>query len=245
MEFSYSGYFHLVDVLREKGYSICSYDDCDETKRGAILRHDIDYSLEKARKMAVAEGERSIRSTYLLLVSCDFYSVFSLKGQRIIDSILDSGHEIGLHFDECRYPEEIGDPERIKERIIKEAQLLSMSIGRPVTKVSMHRPSKNIIESDLSIPGIINTYSKKYFEEYKYVSDSRRRWREPIEQYISDETYDKFQILVHPIWYNETEITIDETVRELIIDASYERYDELNNNIKDLDGIIKKESLFG
>lgn len=161
----------------------------------------------------------------------------------MLDSILSCGHEIGLHFDEVRYPEAMGNAEAIREKILLEADTLSRAVGRPVTKVSMHRPSKNILESNLTIPGMVNTYSEKFFREFKYLSDSRRRWREPVEEIISEQRYERLQILLHPFWYYEKETDLKESVAFFINSANLERYDELNDNLSNLSEILNRDEV--
>ena len=73
-----------------------------------ILRHDVDFSLEKAWEMACFEQENEIFSTYFVIVSCDNYNIFSRKKQKILRDILAYGHTIGLHFDETVYGKDMG-----------------------------------------------------------------------------------------------------------------------------------------
>ena len=48
--------------------------------------------------------------------------------------------------------------------------------------------------------------TKVFFDgEIKYVSDSRRRWREDVDGIIAEKKFDKIQMLVHPLWYYEKE----------------------------------------
>ena len=126
-----------------------------------------------------------------------------------------------------------------------EAQVLTKVVGKDVTKVSMHRPSKEIIGADLKIPGIINTYGSKYFKEYKYLSDSRRRWREPVIDLINRKQYERFQILVHPFWYNENELSLQDTVYRFINSANGERYHSLSENFTDLSDVMKESDVRG
>ena len=107
----------------------------------------------------------------------------------------------------------------------------------------MHRPSKEIIESNLTIPGMINTYSSKFVNDFKYVSDSRRRWREPVDEYIINETYNKIQILTHPFWYNETELELRDSILGFIESSKRYRYDILNNNFSNLEEIMNKDDI--
>lgn len=244
MEFTYSAYTGLVRLLQETGYEVKGYDDYAGSERCVILRHDVDNSLEKALDLARVEHQMGgVKSTYFLLLTGDFYNVFSLKGMKIIEGILACGHEIGLHFDEVRYPESMGNADVIREKILMEADILSKAVGRPVTKVSMHRPSKSILESNLAIPGIINTYCEKFFKEFKYLSDSRRRWREPVEEIIREQRHERLQILLHPFWYNERETDIRESISFFVNKANLDRYDELNENISNLSEILHRDEV--
>lgn len=243
MEFTYEGYSGLLKKINQYGYTVASYDNCDLAKKCVILRHDIDYDITKTVRIGKIEKEMGVKSTFFLLISSDFYNVFSTSGACIIDRIQDYGHDIGLHFDEQRYQDDFGCTDRIREHILEEARVLEKAVGNPVTKVSMHRPSKEIIESNLTIPGMINTYSSKFVNDFKYVSDSRRRWREPVEEYIINETYNKIQILTHPFWYNETELELRDSILGFIESSKRYRYDILNNNFSNLEEIMNKDDI--
>lgn len=151
---------------------------------------------------------------------------------------MDNGHTIGLHFDEVRYPELLGDVEAVKGKIVEEAELLGRAIGGKVDIVSMHRPSQFVLEADLDIPGMINSYGQIYFKEFKYLSDSRRRWRENVDEMIESGRYERLHILTHPFWYNETEEDIYETVSKFINGGNDFRYQVMESNITDLKSIM-------
>ncbi len=107
----------------------------------------------------------------------------------------------------------------------------------------MHRPSKSIIDTDLIIPGMINTYANCFFNDMKYVSDSKKTWREPVEQYVAEDRYDRFQILVHPVWYNDKETSLEESVRIFVENGLFDRYNSLEENITGLDQILPRSRM--
>ncbi len=243
ISFTYDSYIGLLRLLKDEQYRFDSYEEVDLPGKAVIMRHDIDNSLEKAARMShveTAEFGDELKSVYFLLISSDFYNVFSLKNLKFIERIIQDGHEIGLHFDEMRYPEHIGNTEVLSGFVKNEADILSKCIGLPVTKVSMHRPSKGLLEADLLIPGMINTYSSRYFNEVKYLSDSRRNWREPVEKIIKSGEYSKLQILVHPFWYEEKESDMKETITSFINSAVVERYDSFDENFTDLVAVLRR-----
>lgn len=240
MEFTYNSYGKLIRLLQDKGYLIVNYNNHIISERCAILRHDVDNSLEKACKMAEIEKELNVSSTYFIMLSNSFYNVFSKKGTQSLRHILECGHEIGLHFDEKVYPEFFGKIDEIKDKILTESSILSYATGRKVRSVSMHRPSKEMLNADLQIDEMINSYSKLFYKEFKYVSDSRRRWREPIEELVAFRDINKFQILTHPFWYNEKEYDIKRSVSVFVNSAILERYDSMADNITDMRAIMEK-----
>lgn len=111
--------------------------------------------------------------------------------------------------------------------------------------MSMHRPSKNILDADLKIPGIINSYGQILFKEFKYLSDSRRRWREPVDEIIASKEYNRLHILTHAFWYNNEEIDIHDSVSGFVNNGNLERYQWMESNITDISSIMKKTEIIG
>lgn len=243
MRFTYSDYENMLKLLLDNGYAVADYNTHSKFDKCAILRHDIDYDLEKALPFAKLEKECGVKSTYFVLVTSDFYNVFSSSSQGVLNSISGLGHNIGLHFDEVRYPDLFGKPERLKEKILIESELLSKATGLAVESVSMHRPSKQILEANISIPGIVNSYSDEFFKNFKYLSDSRRNWREPIEEIIKNQKYARLHILTHAFWYAEKNMDINETIRTFVFKGNISRFDILSDNISNLDDILRREEI--
>lgn len=243
MEFTYNAYRGMLDRLKRHGYEITSYKNWQETNRCVILRHDIDNDIEKAVRLSSVERLGRTVSTYFVLLTSDFYNVFSKKSSDGLKRIIADGHTIGLHFDEVRYPEISGDVEAIREKILEEADLLSRAIGSRVDIVSMHRPSKFVLEADINIPGMINSYGQTYFKEFKYLSDSRRRWREPVDGIIESEEYERLHILTHAFWYHEKEKDIHDTVSHFINSGNDARYQAMESNIRDLSSIMDESEI--
>ncbi len=235
MNFTYRDYRALIGLLRDNGYAFSSYVNYPGTGKCVILRHDIDYSLEQAVKLARLEKELGVRSTYFVLLSSDFYNPASSSSYRNLHELLDLGHNIGLHFDETAY-----DYDRfgIDYYIRKEARILSDLIDVNISSFSLHRPNRFTIETQIRIPGLINSYGEEFFNGFKYLSDSRRHWREPVEEIIQKGEYEKLHILTHAFWYHEEDRELSATVREFIRSASREREGTLKDNITDLEKIL-------
>lgn len=242
MHFTYEAYRNLLSLLRKQGYAFETYHTWRETPCCVILRHDIDTCLSQAVKLAEVEAEEGVQSTWFVLLRTDFYNVFSRSGREALDRIRSLGHEIGLHFDEASYVPAL-TPEELPGRAAEEAELLSALLETPITTVSMHRPSKATLEADYHIPGLVNSYGKTFFHDFKYLSDSRRRWREPVEEIIRSGEHDRLHILTHAFWYHETEENLSRTVGGFIRAATEERCRLMAENITDLSSILQESEV--
>lgn len=241
MSFTYQSYCDMLDLLKKQGYRLADYREGIPAQRSVILRHDVDTSLDKAVKMARIEAEKGVRSNYFILLTTDFYNAASSKGQQSVRHILELGHAVGLHFDETLY--EALSPRELSGAIRREADILSHICRYEISTVSMHRPSKKMLDSDFFVPGMINVYGQTFFKDYKYVSDSRRNWREPVLDIIASGQYDHLHILTHPFWYGGRESDIHDTVKGFVNHANRERYDTFRDNITRLEDIMKESEV--
>ena len=244
MDFTFEWYKHLLKLLSEHGYHFTDYHNWKQIKNPVVLRHDIDNDLSKALEMAELEATwGGVKSTYFVLISSDFYNIFSIKNTKLIHQIQNCGHEIGLHFDEMKYPQAVGNIDKIREEIIKEANILSYITECPVTTVSMHRPSRAVLDADLKLSNIINSYSQIFFHEFKYLSDSRRHWREPVEDIVSSEKFERLHILTHAFWYYKEEKSMHDTIKEFVNNANSKYYHAFYENFTDLESVMKSEEV--
>lgn len=241
MEFTLEDYRKLLNTSLEIGYKICSYDNIDDFERGIILRHDVDFSPIKALEVAKIEHELGVKSTYFVLLSTEFYNVFSNESAEIFKDILSMGHEIGLHFDEQRYT--TTSLEQIKENIYNEAEILGRALSTQINVISMHRPSKFTLDASIELEGFINSYSKKYFKDMTYISDSRMHWREDPIALVSKNQTNKIHILTHPFWYSDELENIQSKLKKFLNEANVYRYTLLDKNFRDLHEYIKLEDL--
>ena len=240
MEFTYSGYKNLLSKLKEHEYSFIGYDEAIHINNGkhVILRHDIDTDPRKALKLAELENENGVGSTYFVLITNDLYNAFSRENRDIFRKIIQLGHTIGLHYDEEAYPGEIGNEKAVCKNIIAESKMLADAVNQPVSIFSYHRPSKQILDAQIKINGMINSYGELFFHDFKYLSDSRRRWREPIDDIIDKEQYRNLHILTHAFWYGTENIDIHDTILNYIKMADKDRYEIMSENISDLFSIV-------
>lgn len=243
MEFTTKAYIDLLNILKHKGYHFCLYCESDTVKKSVIIRHDVDFSLEKALEMAKLEHDLGVKSTYFILLSTNFYNIYSKDSFEKIKQIYSLGHEIGLHFDEKRY--DIQTIRDMQNSVELEAEVLGKLLNAEITVVSMHRPSKLVLENDILFHQIINSYSSKYFKSMKYVSDSRMNWREDPIETIESGKYEKLHILTHPFWYSTEIETMEAKLKDFLKQSISERYDFMYDNFTELDQVIDWKEITG
>ena len=236
MKFTKEAYLELINYYYSLGYRPHNIDSTNSNN--LIIRHDVDYSLSLAHRFAEFEAENGILSNYYILMSSDFYNPGSLKSSSILHSIIKMGHSIGLHFDESKY--DYSNTDELIKYIYHEKSNLEEIINMSVTSLTFHRPINSLFELPEIIDGMINLYSKRYFN-YNYFSDSRRDWRrDPFEIYKQNEPV---QLLVHPIWFEtDGNNTIEclNLFQEEVVKDYWHNVDANITNLEDLKNSLSK-----
>ena len=236
MEFTYQAYMDMLTSLKDNGYENADYFTSENFEKCAVLRHDIDMSIDKALQLAKLEASAGVKSTYFVLLGTHFYNIAERENRQKLIEIKELGHDIGLHFDELNYPASTD----VEAAILNEASVMEQLLGVEIKTVSMHRPSKETLAANYQLKGeLVNSYGSIFFNSYKYVSDSRMRWREDVMDIIKSNAFPKLHILTHAFWYNDEELPIGEILRLFIANAGKERYSALHDNLTDLDSIIE------
>ncbi|NLD19031.1 MAG: hypothetical protein GX663_02125 [Clostridiales bacterium] len=239
MEFTYNSYGRLITLLGDNAYEISNYKNFENKLKPVILRHDIDWSIDKGLRLAEFEASLGVSSTYFVMVTSPFYNIAERNNIEKLKKIVKLKHEIGLHFDELNYSEDCYNAnEGIEGLVQKEATILGTILNTKVSSVSMHRPSEETLNMDYQFEGIINSYSKKFFREFKYVSDSRGRWRENVCEIISSNKYNRLHILTHAFLYSVEGENISDATKKFINSANKERYKMVADNITNVDELV-------
>lgn len=194
-----SGYAELLSALRALGYECCTLDQVRPVEGQLFLRHDVDLDLRFAADMAELEALNGFSSTYYVMVSSEFYNVFTFDSLSCLRRIVEAGHEVGLHFDSvgCR---DITDD--LDSKVKCEMAYLGAAVGRPVRSISFHRPIPALQNMDRTVAGYLHTYMPKFFSEMRYFSDSGGGFR--FGHPLSHESIQRrapLQLLTHPIWW--------------------------------------------
>lgn len=204
--FSLDGYAALIRGFLDAGYKFIFFDGAPAQPQTIIMRHDIDFDLAQARALAQREQALGIKSTYFFLVRTELYNIFSKDGSNHIRSIIDMGHDIGVHFDTTAYADQSSDS--LRAGVQQEMKMLADWFGIVVKALSFHRPNPAVLADgagEITKP-YLHAYQDIYTKHRVYFSDAQGLWRfgHPFDS-DAFKSGAPLQILTHPIWWRKGE----------------------------------------
>jgi hypothetical protein len=215
--FSLAGYRSLLQSFIDLGYESADYFTIRPNEKTIIFRHDIDFALGPAVKIAEIESEMGIQSTFFVLVSTEFYNLFSKENRVLLARLQGLGHRIGLHFDRSVHS---GDLSKQEKAARIECSVLENLIGSEVLVTAFHLPAQS--PEVLGRPGLfadrIHAYAPEFFTDIGYVSDGAGFWSHghPL-QHPSVANGSSLQLLTHPyLWDGEYDASPLERIQSVI-----------------------------
>ena len=165
-----------------------------------LIRHDVDFSVSSALRMAALEADLGLSATYFLLFSAD-YNLLAPANSRFPRELVEMGHEVGLHYDSAAVAALA--PDDGVELLRAEAALLGMLAGAPVRVIARHSPGFGG-RDPMEGTEFINAYGPRFTTEITYISDSCGAWRDhAVEALGADELPSNVQLLIHPIFWDD------------------------------------------
>ena len=219
---SRKGYSALIGKFLELGYQARDFPSVESNCQHLVLRHDIDMSIESAVNISKIEHTLSVSSIYFVLLRSPLYNALSVRALSGMKTILQLGHDIGLHFDASLYA---SDRELLESACKIECEILEALLQHPITVISFHRPDHTLFGLEGKFADRIHTYAPEYFDEITYCSDSKGAWHHghPLDL---DAVKEKraIQLLTHPIWW-DTDSSIEPVIRlDRLVAGNYEQY---------------------
>ena len=74
MDFTLPAYGRMIEKLVANGYRISGYAEVQAEAQHLILRHDVDFDLDQALRMAEFEARNGWRAHYFVLLRSAFYN---------------------------------------------------------------------------------------------------------------------------------------------------------------------------
>lgn len=200
-DFTESAYSNLLSLAKEQ-YTFIDYTSDLNREKIILWRHDVDFSVHRALRLAEIESEHGVASTFFFQLSSFFYNIFERAVLERIRRIMKLGHTIGLHFDPSLYEGVSKEP--VLEKMAWEKTVLENLFETTIHAVSFHNPNYDdwLSVDAHTLCGMVNTYSRFFKENFGYCSDSNGYWRfESIESVLRSRKHSRFQVLTHPGWW--------------------------------------------
>lgn len=197
-------YRELVVRMLDQGYRFVPFT-LDVVEPGddpaAFLRHDIDYSLTCAVKMAAINAGLGVKGTFFIRVRSTSYNCLAPPSREALRRIAEEhGQHIALHFS---VDGGTLSRETLRERLVEDFAILKRVAPDAVSVFSWHNPAatfedgEDIMRAD--IPGFVNAYGRFAGGMHPYVAESNMRYSVPELRAIIDRREPSLQICFAPI----------------------------------------------
>ena len=240
--FSYAEYRNIITLVKQNLPIMDFSEVSEEINSFCVLRHDIEFSIDRALKMArIEHDDLGIHSTYTVQLRNNTYNALSQKNIEAIGEIEEMGHYIGLHQNP---PSDIPD-DHLVDYIMKDIETLEHYYGFEVDRYAFHRYGSNpgILEKYVEVPDKINCYAEDFFHYFSgekpedlrvhYLADSNHDWKygHPFNVDYWD-LPQKMQLLTHPYSWTENGYENISNFTKLIKERNEELLLDMNTETK-------------
>lgn len=213
-DFTEESYLKYLRLAKEK-YVFRSYTDFNKNENFILWRHDVDFSMHRAKRLAEIENSENIKSTYFIHLHSEFYNVFESEISGLMHQIIKLGHYIGLHFDTHYYS--INNESGLEEKMEFEKGILEKAFDIKINVFSFHNNTPFTLScKKWSYAGLINTYAEYFQTEVKYCSDSNGYWKFDRLEDLLLANNKNLHVLTHPEWWQQTTMSPFDKIKRCV-----------------------------
>jgi hypothetical protein len=230
-DFTVDHYSKLL-LLAKKRYNFIFFNEINKQQSFILWRHDIDFSIHRAYRLAQIESELGIKSTYFIHLHNEYYNIFEKEISLLVKKIISLGHQIGLHFDTHYY--NIENESELNSKLLFEAKLIKKLFDINVKVFSFHNTTQFTMScQNWKYAGLINTYANFFQKNVEYCSDSNGYWRyNRLYDILSVSTSNQLQILTHPEWWQEEVMSPWERIKHCIDGRSFKNKKQYQDHLR-------------
>ena len=225
--FTLDHYREIVQLAKDQGFQfILHKDEFVPERKDIIWRHDVEFSLDIALKMAVIEHGLGVKTTYFFQIHSEFYNIL----ERYMSDILRDIQLLGHHIDSHYY--DVQDEETLERTIRQDKKYFEAVFGLELDAFSFHETTPFILSCQKDFYGdMLNVYSGKIKSNYQYCADSTGFWRyEILDEVLLDPKVQHLQVLTHDAMWSERVLSPRQRVRSSIqanADRVKAQYDDI------------------
>lgn len=229
-DFTLDNYKKLLILACER-YSFRFFDE-EYTKSSILLRHDLEFSVPIALKMAQIEADLGIKATYFVQLHSEFYNTLEKQNIQDVKEIQKLGHQIGLHFDSHFW--NIKSENQLERYITLDMNILEQYLEVEIKAFSFHNNTDFTLSCRKEkYGGLLNVYSDYFRSYYAYNADSLGYWRfERLEDRLREAKEESLQILIHDGMWQEKEMPPRRRVFKVIDDNATRLKKLYDNHLK-------------
>ncbi len=214
-DFTRDNYARLLELALAR-YNFRTYRDHDRAQGSVLWRHDLDFSIHAAVKLAEIEARQGVIATYFFLLHSEFYNFLERECVELARRIVALGHRVGVHFDHQFWS--VTNEDALAKALDFEKAILERILERPVDAFSFHIPdalSDRFRAEEYA--GLTNTYSAYFRNEVGYCSDSNGYWRyRRLEDVLRSSADARLQVLTHPEYWQDDVMSPRERVERCV-----------------------------
>lgn len=240
-EFTYEEYRNIIRTVKEC-CCVTDYKGALNADSFCVIRHDVEWSLPKALKIAQLDAEEGVQSSFFIQFESDCYNPFSENSKEIVKQILHLGHKVGLHYRQKKGV-------NAGSEIYYQTAVMQQQYNTTIDAFSIHRPNANTQYEKIKVYRLLNAYGEKFFERtsepdkavVKYISDSKQRWKYGYPDKAFLREHKKIQLLMHPFSWSEKAVTMTENFQSILNEKNdstkavfkneFTRYTEIEDEI--------------
>lgn len=199
MNYSLQSYRLIIERALASGYDFAPFTEAPTpAARRIYLRHDVDYSLKLALRLAQINAQLGVRGTFFVLLRSQVYNLLSSWSCEIVGRIHELGQHIALHA-----VVRGSAPEQVGANLLADFEFARSNLPMLSPVFSWHNPTAELIEGGLGseqLAGLTNAYSARFIKEIAYFSDSNMRHAaDDFLEFVSSGKYPTLQLLLHPL----------------------------------------------
>ena len=234
--FNYTEYTNIINLIKQNLPIIDFADVNAHTEKFCVIRHDIEFSIDRAVKLAELEKKLGIKTTYTVQLRNNTYNALSEKNIEAIHYIKGLGHCIALHQNPPLMPKK-----DLIDYVLKDIETLEHYYGFEVDRFAFHRCGSNpqLLEKYVEVPDKINCYAKEFFHYFEgnkpedfrvhYLADSNHKWKYGHPLHIDYSEYPfRMQLLTHPYSWSDNGYTNMPNFNRLIKERNNELVTDMN-----------------